>query len=131
MKIIVNGQSMCELLEVNRLNKEYIKTERFLEYLKQNKEKYFILVLALAIVIPTNILTIYATGSGASGIGIKAYSIGKDVAKVICLLGWLVDSIKCVLTGTIDGLGKASVKWVAFALVVKFLPDVVNWIFDM
>lgn len=128
MQIIVNGYTISEMLELNRLNLALIKADRCIEYLKRNKDKYTLLVILLAIILPSNVLTVYATG-GAENIGITMYNMGKSVAKIICLLGWLADSIKCVLSGAVDGLGKISIKWVSFALIVKFLPDVVNWIF--
>lgn len=129
MKVIVNGCTISETLNLKKEYKELMRLDRLIGHLKKNKEKYMLLVIMIALIFPATTLQVYAQGIGE--LGKTAYDMGKAVAKVICLIGWLTDSIKCVLTGTVEGLGRTSVKWITFALIVSFLPDVVDWIFSV
>lgn len=140
MKILVNGYTVSEYLKLNAIDNDLVKLDKQIAHIKKNKKKYMQLVLILALIVPSTTLKTYAMAKGCevastiimtTDIGMKAYDMGVYVAKAICLLGWLTESIKCVLTGTLDGLGKVSIKWISFALIVKFLPDVVNWIFSV
>lgn len=140
MKILVNGYTVSEHLELKAIDNDLMKLDKQIAHIKRNKKLYMQLVVILALIVPSATLKAYVMATGCkvastmfmtSDIGMKAYSMGVYVAKAICLLGWLTESIKCVLTGTLDGLGKVSIKWISFALIVKFLPDVVNWIFNV
>lgn len=140
MKILVNGYTVSECLKLTAIDGNLGKLDRQIAHIKRNKKQYMQLAVILALIVPSTTLKAYAMATGCevastiimtTDIGMKAYEMGVYVAKAICLLGWLTESIKCVLTGTLDGLGKVSIKWVSFALVVKFLPDVVNWIFSI
>lgn len=126
-KVLVDGYSVTELLELKRDYNELLALDRAVAHIKKNKKRYMRLVTILALIIPQTSLSVFAF----TDIGMKAYDMGKYVARAICLLGWLTESIKCVLTGTLDGLGKVSIKWISFALIVKFLPAVVEWIFEV
>ena len=141
MKILVNGECLSLTKGFNRDSciKEMFELDKQIAHLKKNKKKYAQLVLLLALITPNTVLTSYALGANqfisgsvmATDIGIKAYEMGKHVAKAVCLLGWLTEGIKCVITGTVDGLTKISIKWISFALMIKFLPSVVEWIFTV
>lgn len=141
MKILVNGEDLSLFRGVERNDdlKELFKLDNQIKHLKKNRRKYSQLVFILALIVPKTVLTGYALGTSqlattaimGTDIGLKAYEMGKYVAQAICLLGWLTEGIKCVLTGTIDGLGKVAIKWVSFALMIKFLPDIVTWIFEV
>lgn len=128
MRLLINGYTVSEHIELRKIDSELLKLDRYIEHLKRNKKMYMRLVLILSLIIPQTTLTAFAM---TTDIGMKAYEMGAYVAKGICLLGWLTESIKCVLTGTLDGLGKVSIKWISFALIVKFLPSVVDWIFSV
>ena len=142
MKILVNGEELSlsrgfrrannyckDLLEINNYG-DLLSLDRQIAHIKKNKHKYAQLVLLLAFIIPETTLTSYALAS-AGNIGMEAYAMGKQVAKAICLIGWLTEGIKCVITGTVDGLSKVSIKWISFALMIKFLPSAVDWIFNV
>ena len=140
MKILVNGYTVTEHLKLKSVDNDLVKIDKYIGHLKRNRKQYMQLVVILALIVPGASLKAYIMNVGyeiastitmTTDIGMKAYEMGVYVAKAICLLGWLTESIKCVLTGTLDGLGKISIKWVSFALIVKFLPDVVNWIFSV
>lgn len=140
MKILVNGYTVTEHLKLKSVDNDLVKIDKYIGHLKRNRKQYMQLVIILALIVPGASLKAYSMATGCeiastitmtTDIGMKAYEMGVYVAKAICLLGWLTESIKCVLTGTLDGLGKISIKWVSFALIVKFLPDVVNWIFSV
>lgn len=126
-KILVDGYSVTELIDLKKEEHDLIALDRAIAHIKRNKKRYMRLVTILALIIPQTSISALAF----TDIGMKAYDMGKYVAKAICLLGWLTESIKCVLTGTLDGLGKVSIKWISFALIVKFLPSVVEWIFNV
>lgn len=130
MKLLVNGYTVSETLELKRVERDLSKIDAIIGHIKRNKDRYLLLVILVALITPSNMLLSYTVAS-TTDIGMTAYNMGKIVAKAICLLGWLADAIKCVLTGTVDGLGKISIKWVSFALIVKFLPAVVDWIFTI
>ncbi|MGL5328298.1 MAG: hypothetical protein ACRDD7_03445 [Peptostreptococcaceae bacterium] len=126
--VCINGYSVTELMELKKDKNDLLSLDRAVGHIKRNKKRYIRLVTILALIIPQNTITVFAM---TTDIGMKAYQMGAYVAKAICLLGWLTESIKCVLTGTLDGLGKVSIKWISFALIVKFLPSVVDWIFSV
>ena len=141
MKILVNGEylSLFRGFARDESMSEIFKLDRQIAHIKKNRKKYRQLVFILALIVPKTVLTGYALGTSqlattaiiGTDIGMKAYEMGKYVAQAICLLGWLTEGIKCVLTGTIDGLGKVAIKWISFALMIKFLPDIVTWIFEV
>ena len=159
MRILVNGDYIgngfnlrntfnLNKTEVIPFNSRYFMDDNFFKnknwiyvldkqigYIKKNKKMYMRLVLILALIIPATTLNAFALGAGTetfmgSEFGREAYRIGKYVAQGVCLVGWLIEIIKSALNGTIDNVGKVSVKWVSFGLIVKFLPSVVTWIFE-
>ena len=104
--------------------------DRAVAHLKRNKNKYLKLVIILALVLPATTLQVFAE-SEIINTGVFFYQYIKDVAYVICLLGGAVEGMKCVLSGTTESIGKVGIKYLAFALIVKFLPKVVGTIFAM
>lgn len=136
MKILVNGEQLSfarGFIAVNNY-KDLLILDRQIAHFKKNKYKYAQLVLLVALIIPKSAFTSYALAStvvSGANLGMEAYRMGKQVAKAICLIGWLTEGIKCVITGTVDGLSKISIKWISFALMIKFLPSVVDWIFNV
>ena len=135
MQILINGEGIFESVKSNAQMRELFNLDKQIAHIKKtNPKKYAQLLLLVALIIPHTTLASYAmamtTGSTIS-IGVKAYEMGKQVAQAICLIGWLTEGIKCVITGTVDGLSKVSIKWISFALMIKFLPSVVDWIFSV
>ena len=141
MKILVNGEylSLSRCFNRDSVIKEMFQLDRQIANIKKNPKRYLQLVVILALITPSITLKSYALSSSTllsnsvmtTDIGIKAYEMGSYVAKAVCLIGWLTEGIKCVITGTIDGLSKVSIKWISFALMIKFLPAVVEWIFNV
>ena len=124
MKIIINGSTCSEILK----DKEILCIDKWIENL--DKKQYKRLVIMLALVLPSTTLTVFAE-SEIINTGLFFYQYVKDVAYVICLLGGALEGMKCVLSGTTESIGKVGIKYLAFALIVKFLPKVVGTIFAM
>lgn len=128
MKILINGYTCTEIIK----DKEILCIDKWIGSL--DKKQYKRLVIMLALVLPSTTLNIFADGlleSGIVNIGLFFYQYLKDVAYVICLLGGAVEAMKCVLSGTSDSIGKVAIKYLGFALIIKFLPKVVKTIFSM
>ncbi|HBI92314.1 MAG TPA: hypothetical protein DDY58_07685 [Terrisporobacter glycolicus] len=124
MKILINGNTWTEIIR----DKEILSIDRWIGNLDKNKYKRLVIVLAL--VIPSTTLNIFAD-SEIINTGVFFYQYVKDVAYVICLLGGAVEGMKCVLSGTTESIGKVGIKYLSFALIIKFLPKVVGTIFNM
>lgn len=124
MKILINGNTWTEIIR----DKEILYIDRWIGNLDKNKYKRLVIVLAL--VIPSTTLNIFAD-SEIINTGVFFYQYVKDVAYVICLLGGAVEGMKCVLSGTTESIGKVGIKYLSFALIIKFLPKVVGTIFNM
>ncbi len=124
MKILINGNTCTEIIR----DKEILSIDRWIGRL--DKKKYKRLVIILALVIPSTTLNIFAE-SEIINTGVFFYQYVKDVAYVICLLGGAVEGMKCVLSGTTESIGKVGIKYLSFALIIKFLPKVVGTIFNM
>ena len=145
MKILINGEELSlsrgfvamnnyrNLLAVNNY-RDLLTLDKQIAHIKKNKTKYAQLVFLLALIIPKSAFASYALAStvaNTTDIGVKAYEMGKQVAQAICLIGWLTEGIKCVITGTVDGIIKISIKWISFVMMIKFLPSVVDLIFNI
>lgn len=124
MKILINGNTCTEIIR----DKEILSIDKWIGSL--DKKKYKRLVIILALVIPSTTLNIFAE-SEIINTGVFFYQYVKDVAYVICLLGGAVEGMKCVLSGTTESIGKVGIKYLSFALIIKFLPKVVGTIFNM
>ncbi|SFJ32978.1 hypothetical protein SAMN02910355_2231 [Terrisporobacter glycolicus] len=124
MKILINGNTWTEIIR----DKEILSIDKWIGNLDKNKYKRLVIVLAL--VIPSTTLNIFAD-SEIINTGVFFYQYVKDVAYVICLLGGAVEGMKCVLSGTTESIGKVGIKYLSFALIIKFLPKVVGTIFNM
>lgn len=124
MKILINGNTWTEIIK----DKEILSIDKWIGNLDKNKYKRLVIVLAL--VIPSTTLNIFAD-SEIINTGVFFYQYVKDVAYVICLLGGAVEGMKCVLSGTTESIGKVGIKYLSFALIIKFLPKVVGTIFNM
>ena len=124
MKILINGNTWTEIIR----DKEILSIDRWIGNLDKNKYKRLVIVLAL--VIPSTTLNIFAD-SEIINTGVFFYQYVKEVAYVICLLGGAVEGMKCVLSGTTESIGKVGIKYLSFALIIKFLPKVVGTIFNM
>lgn len=131
MKILINGEYCNEIIK-DKMKKDNIidYTEMFLKELNRNSSKYKKLVIMLALILPATTLDIYAQ-SEIIEVGYVFWNILKDIAYVICLLGAAIEAIKCVASGTIESLGKIGIRYLAFALIFKFLPRIVEKIFGM
>lgn len=124
MKIIINGYTCTEIIR----DKEILCIDKWIGSL--DKKQYKRLVVLLAIVLPSTTLNVFAE-SEIVNTGLFFYQYIKDVAYVICLLGGAVEGIKCVLSGTSESIGKVGIRYLSFALIIKFLPKVVKTIFGM
>ncbi|MEG2195766.1 MAG: hypothetical protein RRY11_13310 [Terrisporobacter sp.] len=120
MKILINGYAITENIKLKtNLNEDIWKLDNFIGSLKHNRRQYKRLVILL----PSTTLQVFAEGS-IIGIGLEFYKYIKEIGYVICLLGASIESIKCVISGTIDQLGKVAIKYVAFSLIgqLVFFP---------
>lgn len=135
MKILVNGYTVNEHLKLKRSfsnndTKEIIELDRFIGHLKCNRKRYIRLVTLLALIIPHTTLQVFAADS-ITTVCLEIYGYLKSACYGICLLGAATEAIKCVVSGTVDQLGKVSVKYVSFGLMIKFLPKAIDLIFAL
>lgn len=145
MRILINGSTVTEVVSESIVKvKEFSKREiievdftinepkyidKLIGNIKRNKRLYTRLVLILALTIPSSTLTVYA--GGIADIAVELYQIVKDAAYGICLLGAATECVKCVVSGTVDEIGKVAIKYISFALMIKFLPRAVDMIFAL
>lgn len=111
-------------------SQEFDYLERVISYLEKNRKQYKLAVILLATTI--NFGFFGATTSFALEsltIGYKLYEKGVEICKVICILGFMVEGGKCLLSGTIESLWKVAIRYSAFILSIRYLPDVVDWFF--
>lgn len=110
--------------------KEYDYIEKTINHIKKNKKKYKILLLLLATTVNFGVFgTSISMALEKGSLGFKLYSKGIEICKIICILGFMVEAGKCVLTGTLESLWRVAVVYCTFMLTMRFLPDVVEWFF--
>lgn len=127
MQILINGYTVSENIKIKC---DMWELDRYIGYLRRNKKRYMRVVMLLALIIPQTTLSAFASGS-IIGIGLEIYEYVKDAVYVVCLLGAATEGMKCVMTGTLDQLSRVAVKYTAFALMIKFLPNFVDKIFGL
>ena len=130
MKILVNGYTVTEYMELKKENNEIKDLNRAIEYIKSNKKRWYRLIFVTALIIPQSTLNAYAE-SGIVSMGLELYAYIKDAVYVVSLLGAAVEGIKCVITGTVDQVGQVAVKYLALVLMINFLPKIINIIFQI
>lgn len=130
MKILVNGYTVTEYMELKKENNEIKDLNRAIEYIKSNKKRWYRLIFVTALIIPQATLNAYAE-SGIVSMGLELYAYIKDAVYVVSLLGAAVEGIKCVITGTVDQVGQVAVKYLALVLMINFLPKIINIIFQI
>ncbi|WP_195238580.1 hypothetical protein [Romboutsia sp. 1001285H_161024_C4] len=133
MKLLINGYTITEKLELRRKQveiEEFKTLDKFIGHIKRNKRCYIRLVTLLALLIPSTTLQVFANDS-IIGVGLEIYRYLKSACYVICLLGAATEGIKCVVSGTVDQLGKVAVKYISFGLMIKFLPKAIDLIFTL
>lgn len=110
--------------------KEYEYIEKAINHIKKNKKKYKFLLMILATTINFGVFgTSISMALENGSLGFKLYSKGVEICKIIAILGFMVESGKCVLTGTLDSLWRVAIVYCTFMLTIRFLPDVVEWFF--
>lgn len=110
--------------------KEYEYIEKTINHIKRNKKLYKIVLLLLATTINFGAFGASASFALEAGsLGVKLYNKGAEICKIICILGFMVEAGKCVLTGTLESLWRVAVVYCTFMLTIRFLPDVVEWFF--
>lgn len=145
MKLIVNGSTVSEMITEKVVKVREFKRSEIIEFdfntvdigtldkiighIKTNKKMYARLVIMIALSISSTTLTAYA--GGITDIALEVYEIVKEACFGICLLGAAVEFIRCVVSGTVEQLGKVAVKYISFALMIKFLPKAVDMIFRL
>lgn len=128
MKILVNGSTMTDIIsefvftkdediDINLLNKAIGR-------IKRNKKMYIRLVYIIVLFFNLNGVEIFA--SGYNDLTMEFFGYIKMACKAIMLIGWPLEIIKAVSGGTIDQLGKISMKYIALGLIIRFLPTIVS-----
>lgn len=126
MRVLVNGYTVAESLNIKR---EIFEAERMIEHLKKNKEKYIIVVIIMALTM--DLTSISALAYSGTEMFNKFYGVAKTIVKIISLVGFVTESGKAVLTGTVDSIGKIAMKYIAFILSINFAPTVIDWLFSI
>lgn len=127
MKILVNGEYLKDII-ISKFIKEEdcdMKTlDKMIGHIKRNKKQYIRLVYLVAIGFNAFGYTAYA--SGYNDLTLEFFGYIVDAVKAIMLIGMPVELIKCISSGTLESIGKIAVKYVAFGLIIRFLPDIVT-----
>lgn len=121
----------CKFEKDYDFSEEFDYAEKIINHLKRNKKKYKLAVLLLATTI--NFGVFGATTSFAlesAGLGYKLYAKGVEICKIICILGFMVEGGRCLLSGTVESLWKVAIRYITFILAIRYLPDVVDWFFS-
>lgn len=128
MKILVNGSTMSEIINEFVLTKEEdidIKLlDKVVGHIKRNKKMYSRLVYLVVLFFNVNGVIIFA--SGYNDLTMEFFCYIKMACKAIMLIGWPLEIIKAVSGGTIDQLGRISMKYIALGLIIRFLPTIVS-----
>ena len=146
MKILVNGNSITDLVSESIISinicpqgrefdfKAFITSNdkdislsllnEVIGHIKRNKKQYIRLVYLVAIYF--NLMGVPIFANGYNELTLQFFGYIKIACRAIMLIGFPVELIKCVSGGTLDEIGKISVKYIAFALAIRFLPTVVS-----
>lgn len=147
MKILVNGNSINELVSesISNINicpqgrefdfKAFIQSNdkdislsllnKAIGHIKRNKKQYIRLVYLIAIFFNLVGVPVFAS-SGYHQLTMEFFEYIKIACRAIMLIGFPVEMIKCVSGGTLDQIGRISIKYIAFGLAIRFLPDIVS-----
>ena len=111
-------------------SKAYDYIEKAVNHIKRNKKVYRLLITLLATTINFGVFGITTSFALEGGsLGYKLYIKGVEICKIICILGFMVEAGKCVLTGTLESLWRIAVVYCSFMLSIRYLPDIVDWFF--
>lgn len=129
MKILINGNTVQEHIQLSK-DVDFKGLDKIIGHLKRNKKIYTKLIFMTAFIIPSSTIEAYAVG-GTIGICLEIYEYIKEAVYGICLLGAASEGIKCVLSGTVEQLGRIATKYTFFALMIKFLPNALDIVFGL
>ena len=145
MKILVNGNSITDLVSesITSINiypqgrefdfKAFITSNdkdislsllnEVIGHIKRNKKQYIRLVYLVAIYF--NLMGVPIFANGYNELTLQFFSYIKMAVRALMLIGFPVEMIKCVSSGTLESMGKISIKYIALGLSIRFLPDIV------
>ena len=145
MKILVNGSSITEIVSesITSINiyprgcefdfEAFISSEdkdvsisildRAIGHIKKNKRMYIRLVYLVVIYFNGLGITVFA--NGYNPLTMEFFGYIKMAVRALMLIGFPVEMIKCVSSGTLESMGKISIKYIALGLSIRFLPDIV------
>lgn len=127
MKILINGNEIAEILRSKFIHEDDIDLntlDKIIGHLKCNKKQYIRLVYLVAI--GFNLFGIPVFAGGYNDLTLEFFGYIKMACKAIMLIGLPVELIKCISGGTLDQIGRVSIKYIAFGLIIRFLPDIVS-----
>ena len=81
--------------------------------------------LVYLVVIYFNGLGITVFANGYNPLTMEFFGYIKMAVRALMLIGFPVEMIKCVSSGTLESMGKISIKYIALGLSIRFLPDIV------
>ena len=145
MKILVNGSSITEIVSESITSiiiyprgrefdfEAFISSEdkdvsisildRAIGHIKKNKRMYIRLVYLVVIYFNGLGITVFA--NGYNPLTMEFFGYIKMAVRALMLIGFPVEMIKCVSSGTLESMGKISIKYIALGLSIRFLPDIV------
>ena len=119
--------------DISILVKEFISSDdkdvsislldRIIGHIKRNKKQY--IRLTYLVVVYFNLMGVPIFANGYNALTMEFFSYIKMAVRALMLIGFPVEMIKCVSSGTLEYMGKISIKYVALGLSIRFLPDVV------
>lgn len=145
MKILVNGSSITEIVSesITSINiyprgrefdfEAFISSkdkdvslsllDRAVGHIRKNKRMYIRLVYLVVIYFNGLGITVFA--NGYNPLTMEFFGYIKMAVRALMLIGFPVEMIKCVSSGTLESMGKISIKYIALGLSIRFLPDIV------
>ena len=145
MKVLINGCSVTELVSesITSINiypigrefdfEAFISSEdkdvslslldRVVGHIRKNKRMYIRLVYLVVIYFNGLGITVFA--NGYNPLTMEFFGYIKMAVRALMLIGFPVEMIKCVSSGTLESMGKISIKYIALGLSIRFLPDIV------
>src|SRR5699024_1629790 len=129
-KLLINGYTVSEHIEV-KINNEFIKMlDKSIEHIKNNKEKYITLVILIALTVNLSTVNAFAAAPGTAAIDAAGQKILDLVRKVGYWIGVILcskDVLKHCMRGHLDSIGSVIAMYGMSFGALYFLP----WLFDL
>ncbi|MEG1411629.1 MAG: hypothetical protein RSD36_17470 [Terrisporobacter sp.] len=128
MKLLVNGYTVTEHLQLKRNNEFVNYIDEAIGHIKSNKKKYIVLVLLIALTVDFSTINAFAVDTSTiDKAGNEILDLMRKVGYWVTLILCSKDVIKHSMRGHLDSIGTViTLHGIAFG-TLYFLP----WLFDL